>query len=114
MKRAKLEGLRRNAAVAMGNRGDATYNRPLQEALADPSPTIRRHAAWALGRNDDRDGAAAALRAALATEDDVVTRDEMERALAVAVSVPASGSTAATGPRRDLASDGGGSGDPTA
>ena len=51
MKRAKLEGLQRNAAVAMGNRGDRDYVGPLAEALCGhPSESVRRHAAWALGQ----------------------------------------------------------------
>ena len=50
MQRAGHEGLRRNAATAMGNRGDARYAEPLTRALEeDPSPVVRRHAAWALG-----------------------------------------------------------------
>ncbi len=48
MKRAKWEGLRRNAAVAMGNRGHARYVPALAEALADPEPAVRSHAEWAL------------------------------------------------------------------
>ena len=50
MKRAKLEGLQRNAAVAMGNRGDARYVPALAEALGDDDPVVRGHAAWALER----------------------------------------------------------------
>jgi epoxyqueuosine reductase len=50
MKRAKLEGLQRNAAVAMGNRGEARYVPPLAEVLAEGEPVVRSHAAWALGR----------------------------------------------------------------
>jgi epoxyqueuosine reductase len=50
MKRAKLEGLQRNAAVAMGNRRDPSYVEPLAEALADGDPVVREHAAWALER----------------------------------------------------------------
>jgi epoxyqueuosine reductase len=50
MKRAKLEGLQRNAAVAMGNRGGAAYAGPLARAAGEGSPLLRRHAAWALGR----------------------------------------------------------------
>jgi len=50
MKRAKLEGLRRNAAVAMGNRGDPAYVEPLERTLAEGTPLVRRHAAWALAR----------------------------------------------------------------
>lgn len=50
MKRAKLEGLQRNAAVAMGNRRQPRYVAPLAEALAEGEPVVRAHAAWALGR----------------------------------------------------------------
>ncbi|HEX2252142.1 MAG TPA: tRNA epoxyqueuosine(34) reductase QueG [Thermoanaerobaculia bacterium] len=51
MKRARPEGLRRNAAVAMGNRGDARHVPALARALAgDPDPVVRSHAAWALVR----------------------------------------------------------------
>lgn len=51
MKRAKLEGLKRNAAVAMGNRGSSTYVPALSAALQEePDEVVRRHAAWALGR----------------------------------------------------------------
>jgi epoxyqueuosine reductase len=50
MKRPKLEGLKRNAAVAMGNRGDAAYAPALQRALEDPEEGVRLHAEWALER----------------------------------------------------------------
>lgn len=50
MKRAKLEGLQRNAAVAMGNRRDPRYVTSLAEALAEGEPVVREHAAWALAR----------------------------------------------------------------
>jgi epoxyqueuosine reductase len=51
MKRAKQEGLQRNAAVAMGNRGDSRYVPALAAALTGAeSPVVRGHAAWALGR----------------------------------------------------------------
>lgn len=50
MKRAKLEGLQRNAAVAMGNRRQPRYAAPLTEALEDGDPVVREHAAWALER----------------------------------------------------------------
>lgn len=43
--------LQRNAAVALGNYGDARYVPLLAEALAtDPEEVVRSHAAWALGR----------------------------------------------------------------
>ena len=51
MKRAKLEGLKRNAAVAMGNRGSREYVPALSASLRDePDAVVRRHAAWALGQ----------------------------------------------------------------
>lgn len=49
MKRAKLEGLQRNAAVAMGNRGSPRYLPALIRALREGESTVKRHAAWALG-----------------------------------------------------------------
>ena len=84
MKRAKLEGLKRNAAVAMGNRRDAAYVPALQKALSeDEEPVVRRHAAWALGRIADR-AAVAALGAALEREEDPEVVREIESAIAVA------------------------------
>ncbi len=50
MKRAKLEGLKRNAAVAMGNRGEARYREALERAVEHGDPELQRHAAWALER----------------------------------------------------------------
>ena len=81
MKRAKLEGLQRNAAVAMGNRGDERYVPPLAEALAEGDPVVRRHAAWALGRIGG-EGAREVLDGALGTEDDRSVRTEIEAARA--------------------------------
>jgi epoxyqueuosine reductase len=48
MKRAKLRGLKRNAAVALGNMGTADDVPALEAALDDPDPLVRQHAAWAL------------------------------------------------------------------
>ena len=50
MKRAKLRGLKRNAAVVLGNIGDAGDVEVLTAALDDPEPLAREHAAWALAR----------------------------------------------------------------
>jgi epoxyqueuosine reductase len=50
LKRARRDGLARNAAVALANAGGATGAGALVAALADPEPGVRRHAAWALGR----------------------------------------------------------------
>ncbi len=50
MKRAKLRGLKRNAAVVLGNVGAADDVEVLTRALADPEPLVREHAVWALDR----------------------------------------------------------------
>jgi epoxyqueuosine reductase len=49
MKRAKLRGLKRNAAVVLGNVGTGDDVPSLIAALSDPEPLVREHAAWALG-----------------------------------------------------------------
>jgi epoxyqueuosine reductase len=48
MKRAKLRGLKRNAAVLLGNVGVSTDVEVLARALDDPEPLVREHAEWAL------------------------------------------------------------------
>ncbi|MEO8334777.1 MAG: tRNA epoxyqueuosine(34) reductase QueG [bacterium] len=50
MKRAKRRGLKRNAAVALGNVGSAADVAALDAALSDEEPLVRAHVAWALGR----------------------------------------------------------------
>ncbi len=50
MKRAKLRGLKRNAAVVLGNVGTMEDVPVLEQALTDPEPLVREHAAWALDR----------------------------------------------------------------
>ena len=50
MKRAKVRGLKRNAAVVLGNVGTADDLAVLTRALDDPEPLVREHATWALAR----------------------------------------------------------------
>ena len=50
MKRAKLRGLKRNVAVALGNVSTAEDIEPLTRALDDDEPLVREHAMWALAR----------------------------------------------------------------
>ena len=52
MKRAKLRGLKRNAAVVLGNIGTPKDIPVLERALANPEPLVREHAAWAHSRLD--------------------------------------------------------------
>ncbi|MFL5612854.1 MAG: tRNA epoxyqueuosine(34) reductase QueG [Gemmatimonadaceae bacterium] len=50
MKRAKLRGLKRNAAVVLGNVGNLDDIEILEHALEDEEPVVREHADWALAR----------------------------------------------------------------
>jgi epoxyqueuosine reductase len=50
MKRAKLRGLKRNAAVVLGNVGVLEDVDLLRRAHDDLEPLVREHAAWAVER----------------------------------------------------------------
>lgn len=57
MKRAKLRGLKRNAAVVLGNPSPGSGQAALADgvdaltrALHDEEPLVREHAAWAVAR----------------------------------------------------------------
>ena len=50
MKRAKLRGLKRNAAVVLGNGRSPDDAEALSCALDDPEPLVSEHAAWALAQ----------------------------------------------------------------
>lgn len=54
IKRTKRRGLLRNVAVALGNWGSPEALPVLEQALKDPEPLIREHAAWAIGQITDR------------------------------------------------------------
>lgn len=82
MKRARLVGLKRNAAIAMGNRGEARYVAPLAAALCEEDDAVvRGAAAWALGRVGG-EAARRALGEASRREGDAEVRREVEAALA--------------------------------
>ncbi|MEE8352831.1 MAG: HEAT repeat domain-containing protein, partial [Dehalococcoidales bacterium] len=70
----------RNAAVALGNRGDPASVPALERAMDDPEEIVRGHAAWALG---EIGGAPArqALEKRLSTEPTGYVRDEIGAAL---------------------------------
>jgi epoxyqueuosine reductase len=79
--RARPEGLRRNAAIALGNQAEPAAVPALAVALAgDASATVRGAAAWALGRIGGA-RAAAALRRAAEREVDPGCRAEVRAAL---------------------------------
>jgi epoxyqueuosine reductase len=48
--RARWDGMRRNACVVLGNRGDRAAIPALERARRDADPVVRSHAAWALER----------------------------------------------------------------
>ena len=50
VKRAKLAGLRRNAAIAMGNSGDKKFVPQLERMAEDEDRDVAEHARWALKR----------------------------------------------------------------
>src|SRR5262245_20565520 len=79
MRRATHTGLRRNAAVVLGNLGDPRALPALARALEDPDAVVRGHAAWAVGRLDRRH---ASLAAARARETDARVAAEIDSALA--------------------------------
>jgi epoxyqueuosine reductase len=54
IKRAKLRGLKRNAAVVLGNTGDDDDVPALKSSLDDADDLVREHASWAIGRIDAR------------------------------------------------------------
>ena len=56
MKRAKLRGLKRNAAVALGNVGDACDLPVLYENRASSDPLVADHVDWAIERIESRVG----------------------------------------------------------
>lgn len=58
MKRAKLSGLRRNAAVVLGNVGSSDDVPALIAAWPGADSLLRRHLAWALGRLDSAEARA--------------------------------------------------------
>lgn len=48
VKRARFNGLRRNAAIAMGNSGDLQFTASLERLAQDDDPSVAEHARWAL------------------------------------------------------------------
>lgn len=82
IKRAKLVGLRRNAAVVIGNAADPSAAGLLRQRLLhdEPEPLVRGHIAWALGQLGGAQ-ARSALNAAERTEADAYVLEEVRAAL---------------------------------
>ncbi|GFN22629.1 tRNA epoxyqueuosine(34) reductase QueG [Thermanaeromonas sp. C210] len=75
--------LQRNAVIALANTGYKGEEaiKALQKLLSGPSPVLRGHAAWALGKLGLPEGRRA-LETAYEREQDPFVREEVERALA--------------------------------
>jgi epoxyqueuosine reductase len=82
LRRAGYAGLRRNVAVALGNWGAEEAVPVLVEALGDPEPLVRGHAAWALGEIGSVESVSA-LEAVESSERDSFVREELEAARAL-------------------------------
>jgi epoxyqueuosine reductase len=80
LKRTKRRGYLRNVAVALGNTGDGPSLPALVQALGDPEPLVRGHAAWAVGQIGG-ESALRALREALSQEMDSYVSSEIRAAL---------------------------------
>jgi len=80
VKRTKRRGYLRNIAVALGNAGDPDCIPSLTQALKDPEPLIRSHAAWALGQIGVP-SVRQALADALKTETENLVQKEIQAAL---------------------------------
>jgi epoxyqueuosine reductase len=85
LRRASRATLSRNAAIALGNSGDARAGAPLSRALAEHSnPVVRSHAAWALGELGALGGTAGKLALERAEREDPDADVREEAALALA------------------------------
>ncbi|HEY6102609.1 MAG TPA: tRNA epoxyqueuosine(34) reductase QueG [bacterium] len=82
IKRAKRQGLRRNAAVALGNLRDSRAVPALVQALEDKDPIVRGHAAWALGQIGGT-RARGALPERAARESDLEVMAELNAAMVI-------------------------------
>jgi epoxyqueuosine reductase len=78
--RAKRRGLLRNAAIVLGNQRHPGAIESLIRGLNDSEPLVRTACAWAVGRLDNSEGAAA-LQSRLAIEADAVVSNEIQQAL---------------------------------
>jgi epoxyqueuosine reductase len=80
LERPGYDGLRRNAAVVLGNLANRAAVPALAATLADPSPVVRGAVAWALGQLGG-EAARTALQDRRAIEDNPAVIAELETAL---------------------------------
>lgn len=87
LERPGFDGLRRNAAIVLGNQRDPGAIQILSDVLQDESTLVRGAAAWALGKIGG-DDASKAIRDRLSIETDAATRDELQLAIKALKSPP--------------------------
>lgn len=80
LERPGYGGLRRNAAIVLGNLRDHTALPELKAALCDEEPLVRGAAAWALSRLGDADSLQL-LNECLAHEQNMTVREDLELAI---------------------------------
>jgi epoxyqueuosine reductase len=81
LRRTRRAGLVRNAALVAANTGAQDLRPALERRLTgDPDPTVRQHAAWALGRLGGPDSQRV-LQESLESEADPAVRDEIRQAM---------------------------------
>ena len=80
IKRAKLNGLKRNACIALGNIGDEQAVSHLEDVLLHSDRVIQVHAAWALGEIGGIRAKEILTKALLSNNDDEVIA-EIQNAL---------------------------------
>ena len=78
----KQKYFQRNAAVAMGNTGDASYVPELALAMGNPAEIVRAHAAWALGKIGGTE-AKQALELSFKRENSEKVKEEINMALEI-------------------------------
>ncbi|HEY4258851.1 MAG TPA: HEAT repeat domain-containing protein, partial [Schlesneria sp.] len=81
LERPGYEGLRRNAAIVLGNRGDQAAVTALIKAIDDDSAVVRGTIAWSLGQLGG-EPAVAALKARLEVETEPGVLVELQQAIA--------------------------------
>ena len=85
LERPRRGGLLRNAAVVAGNSGDRSLAAPLARQLTeDPEPSLRAHAAWALGRLGGAQARAALERSQAAERQADVLQEILDALLGIA------------------------------
>jgi epoxyqueuosine reductase len=75
IKRAKLNGLKRNACIALGNIGNPKAVSHLERVLIHSDSIVQIHAAWALGQIGGKPAEEVLTKASLYSKDKLVVNE---------------------------------------